>query len=388
MRWLALVLALAAPALAERAVPLEGAVAETSWRGALSLQVPLDRAVPWRASVAANPWRLVLDTAEVDWSAAPSLVDGDVVTGLREGRVAEGWSRLVLDLSGPMRIERAWMETGQGATLRLDLRPGAGETARVAPAWDSPAQVPLDAAPDRRRRAGDRPLVVALDPGHGGIDPGAERDGLVEADLVLAFAKDLAETLKRAGHVPVLTRETDSFVALRARASVARAAGADLMISIHADAVEGGGASGATVYTLSDEASDGISSELAARHGRDDLLLGLELEDSGDEVARVLMDLARAETAPRADHLANELVRSIDAAGIRLHKRPRLEAAFTVLKAPDIPSVLLELGFLSSQADRRNLRDPGWQRRMGQAIADAVDAWAARDAATAEKLRQ
>ncbi|PWJ22544.1 N-acetylmuramoyl-L-alanine amidase family protein [Jannaschia seohaensis] len=389
MRWLVpLLLALAAPAQAERAVPLPGAVADASWRGALTLALPLDRPVPWRVAVEEGPWRLVLDTAEVDWSALPPPVDGDVAVGLLQGRVAEGWSRLVMELSGPMRIERAWMETGEGVTLHLELAPGAAAVARVAPAWEAPDEAALATAPERRRQTGDRPLVVALDPGHGGEDPGALREELSEAELMLSFARELAEVLRRNGHIVVLTREEDVFVALRARASIARAAGADLMVSLHADALEGGGASGATVYTLSDEASDTVSAELAARLGRDDLVVGLELQDPGDEVARVLLDLARTETDPRADMLARQMVAEMNAAGIRLHKRPRLEAGFTVLKAPDIPSVLVELGFLSSQADRRNLRNPRWRSRMAQAIATAIEAWAVEDAAAASNLRR
>lgn len=392
IRALCLLLLLSAPALSQdfRALAVPDPVAtrlEETRRG-LSVELALSQPVPWRVFVQDDPWRLVLDTSEVDWSRLdPSLVDAERVTGLRTGRVAPGWSRLVVDLAGPMQISRAWMDTDTTTRIRIEVVDGAGPGGPLmAQDWD--AVTPLSVAPERRRQTGDRPLVIALDPGHGGVDPGAERGGLTEANLMLGFARELAEVLRRAGHGVILTRDSDSFLALRGRASVARAAGADLMISLHADAVEGGGASGATVYTLSDAASDAMSAELAARLARDDLLLGLELEDSGDEVARVLIDLARAETAPRSDALADALVTRVRAAGLRLHKRPRLEAAFTVLKAPDIPSVLLELGFLSSEADLRNLTSPDWRARMAQAIADAIEVWAIDDAAAALRLRQ
>ncbi|UWQ16357.1 N-acetylmuramoyl-L-alanine amidase [Jannaschia sp. M317] len=389
---LLLLLLLSAPALSQDfralAVPDPAATRLEETRRGLSVELALSQPVPWRVFVQDDPWRLVLDTSEVDWSRLdPSLVDAERVTGLRTGRVAPGWSRLVVDLAGPMQISRAWMDTDTATRIRIEVVDGAGPGGPLmAQDWD--AVTPLSVAPERRRQTGDRPLVIALDPGHGGVDPGAERGGLTEANLMLGFARELAEVLRRAGHGVILTRDSDSFLALRGRASVARAAGADLMISLHADAVEGGGASGATVYTLSDAASDAMSAELAARLARDDLLLGLELEDSGDEVARVLIDLARAETAPRSDALADALVTRVRAAGLRLHKRPRLEAAFTVLKAPDIPSVLLELGFLSSEADLRNLTSPDWRARMAQAIADAIEVWAIDDAAAALRLRQ
>jgi N-acetylmuramoyl-L-alanine amidase len=383
IRLAALLLALALPAAASGLRP--GAAIEVSWRGALTLTLPLERPTPWRAHVAADPWRLVVEARGVDWSALDASPDGDVATEAQVAQVAGEWSRLTLALAGPMRIERAWMETGGAPVLTVEARPGAGAEGPLGPPpWATEALEPLAVAPVRQ----DDRLTVALDPGHGGVDPGALHGDLVEAELTLTFARELRPVLERAGHRVVLTREDDRYVGLRARASIARAAGADLMISLHADAVEGGGASGATVYTLSEGASDALSAELAARHGRGDLIAGLEVDAPGDEVARVLVDLARAETEPRADALADAVVAGLGAAGIRLHKRPRLEAAFTVLKAPDMPSVLLELGFISSQADRRNLRSADWRRRMAEAVAASVAAWAADDAGRRALMRR
>ncbi|MEL6585835.1 MAG: N-acetylmuramoyl-L-alanine amidase [Pseudomonadota bacterium] len=374
-------------ALVDRA----GIVIHEGGGGRLDLTLPLSAPVPWRLFLQPDPWRFVLDTAEVDWSALDGWTpQSDVITGAAFGRVHPGWSRLVLDLDRPMIVTSAWLDTsGEGADLRISAgrgSAGAQMGPKVRQDWD--VVRPALPAPQTRRQTGDGPLVVALDPGHGGIDPGAERGGVAEADLMLTFANELGDLLRRRGHQVVLTRETDTFLALRGRASVARAAGADLMISLHADAVQGGGASGATVYTLSDEASDQMSKELAARHGRDDLLLGLSLAESGDEIAQVLVDLARTETGPRANGLAAAMVQAINEAGLRLHKRPRLAAAFTVLKAPDIPSVLLELGFMSDERDLANLQQRAWRARMAQALVVAVERWAATDAAEAAKLRQ
>jgi N-acetylmuramoyl-L-alanine amidase len=245
---------------------------------------------------------------------------------------------------------------------------------------------PAPAAPPARQ---DGRLVVVLDPGHGGVDPGAVRGDHTEADLVLRFARELAELLRRTGRVEVvLTREADSFVPLPARVTIARAAQADALISIHADALAEGRARGATVYTLAETASDAASAALAEQHDRADLLQGIDLSRSDDVVAGVLMDLARVETAPRAEALANGLVAAMEAGGLRLHGRPRGEAAFTVLRAADIPSVLLEIGFMSEPADLENILDPDWRARMQAAIAAGILSWAEADAARARLLRQ
>ncbi|WP_281825324.1 N-acetylmuramoyl-L-alanine amidase [Jannaschia rubra] len=360
--------------------------AHDRWGGA-QVTLGLSRAVPWRVFVLADPWRLVLDTAEVDWTSLDPATLAEVGTPAT-GRIRAGWSRLVLTLPGPMAVGRAWMETGAGPAIRVELTDGAGRQGPLNPrSWDAIAP---DAVPTvgRPRQTGDRPLVIALDPGHGGIDPGAERGGTTEASLMLRFARELAEVLRREGHEVVLTRDADEFVGLRGRSTIARAAGADLMISLHADAVRGGGAEGATVYTLSDEEPGALAAEIAQRHGRDDLLLGAGQIEQGDEIARVLIEMARAETAPRGERLADGLITGLSGAGVRLHKRPRLGGRFTVLKAPDIPSVLLELGFMSDEGDLRNLMSAEWRARMAAAVARSIDAWAESDAEEARRLRQ
>ena len=390
---LAVLLVLAAPVEAQdftaRATPGTPEV-DLGWRGALELVLPLSQPVPWRVFTEIEPPRLVIDTSEVDWTAfesAPLTEAG--IDGIATGRIGPGWSRLVLTLERPVVIERAWLDTAAPA-IRIEARPGEGPNGPLTrQGWEValPGAAP-GLPPARPRQTGDRPLVVALDPGHGGVDPGAQREGATEAHLMLRFARELAEVLRREGHRVVLTRETDEFVSLRGRPSVAREAGADLMISLHADAVAGGGAEGATVYTLAPGAPDALSAELTARQDGGDLLLGVDLPEAGDEIAQVLIELARAETAPRSEMLATALVRSLGASGIDLHKRPKLGAEFTVLKAPDIPTVLLELGFLSSRADRANLASPDWRARMAHAILRGIEDWASADAAEALRLRR
>ena len=175
----------------------------------------------------------------------------------------------------------------------------------------------------------------------------------------------------------------DVFVPLETRISLAHEVGAQVFLSLHADALSEGDAAGATVYTLSDEASDEASATLAERHNRDDLLAGIDLKQQDDVVVQVLMDMARTETKPRTARLADAMVVAIKAADIKMHRHPQQEASFSVLKSPDIPSILLELGFLSSTSDMERLADADWRLKMALAIRDGLKRWAADDAARA-----
>ncbi|WP_309665463.1 N-acetylmuramoyl-L-alanine amidase [Tabrizicola sp.] len=346
----------------------------------------ISQSVPWRVRLLDRPPRLILDVREVDWSGIANMpLPKGAVTGLRAGVFRPGWSRLVMDLSGPHLVSLSEMSTSAtGAQIRLSLSatdPGSFAAAALLaepPEWAAPdaAALPTPA----RRGAG--PIVVVLDPGHGGIDPGAEQGGLNEADLMLTFARDLKDLLVRNGRFTVvMTREEDVFVPLETRISLARDAGADLFLSLHADALAEGEAQGATVYTLSEEASDAASEALAERHDRDDLLAGIDLTDQDDLVAEVLMDMARTETTPRTDRLADAIVASIKAAEVRMHRHPRQSAGFSVLKSPDIPSVLLEVGFLSSSRDLKRIIDPKWRGRMAEAILKGILKWSEEDTA-------
>jgi len=205
---------------------------------------------------------------------------------------------------------------------------------------------------------------------------------------MLNFARDLRDALRRKGVDVLLTRDEDIFVALEHRVAIAHQAEADLFISLHADSLSQGGASGATVYTLSDDASDVATEHLAARHDRSDIIAGADLTGSDDQVAGILLDLARQETEPRSDALAEILVDGMGAAGGPLNSRPLRRAGFSVLKSADIPSVLVEVGFLSSKRDLTNLRDPVWRASMVSAMADAIVTWRDQDAALKSLIRK
>jgi N-acetylmuramoyl-L-alanine amidase len=389
IRTLALWLALALPAVAEELSALARLNAEASGlrrTGAVvEVTFVISQPVPWRVRFLDGPPRLIVDTREVDWTGVERMDTPSPMVALRAGAFRAGWSRLVIELDGPQRLSVSEMLTGAGETrIRLALEPtdAAGFAAEAArpdlPDWTAPD--PAEIMPPLPEGAGA--MVVVLDPGHGGIDPGAEHEGQSEADLMLTFARELKDVLVRDGRFSVvLTRDEDVFVPLETRTSIARGAEADLFLSLHADALAEGEAQGATVYTLSDEAIDAATAALAERHDRDDLLAGIDLSDQDDVVAKVLMDMARTETAPRTGRLADAIVGAIKAAELRMHRRPRQEGGFSVLKTPDIPSVLLELGFLSSERDVRRLTDPAWRARMAEAIRLALVAWDAEETA-------
>jgi N-acetylmuramoyl-L-alanine amidase len=358
----------------------------------ITLDLALSQPVPFRLRLLAAPPRMVLDVNTLDWTQAGRALTnpGEGVRALRFGPLPDGWARLVLDMTGPylpqVTEQRVDPATGQ-ALIRLTLIRAELEQFEARALTDADltrslpetylhpnALPPVTPAPRRP--------VVMLDPGHGGLDPGAEREGVRESDLVLTFARTLREELLRRGQVDVaMTRDADDFVSLDGRLRAARAAGADVFVSIHADAVPEGLATGTVVYLLAEDASDEAAAYLAERHDRADLLSGVNLTQNTDEIARLLMSLAWQDTGPRARSLAEGLVNAINAAGLRLHTRPIQGAAFNVLRAPDMPSVLVELGFMSSPRDLAKLRDPNWRAQMAVAMADGLEAWLLEDQA-------
>ncbi|QUJ77493.1 N-acetylmuramoyl-L-alanine amidase [Sulfitobacter albidus] len=359
---------------------------EDAWFGRTHLALSLSQGVPFRVFTLDDPARLVLDFREVDFSGlqASDLLAGDSrVTDVRFGAFRPGWSRLVAELSEPMLPEEIGMPVGRNdgrATLEITLKSADAETFAAAagtpadPNWTPGFLQAAPSAPDDDR------FVVVIDPGHGGIDPGAVNGGVEEKTLMLTFAQLLSETLRRRGVETVLTRDADVFVALETRVAVAHQVDGDLFVSLHADNLSQGGAKGATIYTLSEEASDAASAHLAARHNRSDIIAGVDLTGSDDQVASVLLDLARQETEPRSLALAQSFAGAMAEAGGPMNRRPLRRAGFSVLKSADIPSVLIEVGFMSSKRDLANLKDPVWRLGMVEGMANAIEAW--RDADT------
>lgn len=364
-------------------------------RRGLELELFLSQVVPWRVFVLDDPRRLVMDFREVDWRGADAgLIEGDRALDLRAVALRPGWSRMVLDLAEPLVVDEAGMsvdETDGTARLRVRMAPAGAEAFAAAagaphdPDWDfglgDPGQgLALPA---------EETLVVVIDPGHGGVDPGARHGGVEEADLMLALGLELAEALQRMEGVrPYLTREADVFVSLQERLTRARAVEADLFISLHADALEGLQATGASVYTLADEAVGEATRRMAERHGRADIVAGLDLSGQDDAVATVLMDLARLETGPAGARFAEELVAGLEARGAPLTRRPRREALLAVLTSADFPAVLLEVGFLSHDGDRDRLSSTEGRRSLVEGVVLAIDRWAIAQRALSPLKRQ
>lgn len=372
-----------------RIVP-EGSRIGDQPRDTVGIDLALSQGVPYRLFTLNDPPRLVIDFQEVDWSGleAETLLDSDRIAQVQFGAYLPGWSRMVAELAQPMAVSRSAMRIDNDsgvAHLALTLVPVSFEVFAATagaphdPRWDLPAPT---LTPSRPERGDNAPLIVVLDPGHGGIDPGAESGRVVEKDLMLTFARELREVLLRSGGFQVmLTREDDRFVSLERRIALAHQARADVFLSLHADALTEGLAHGATVHLLSSDASDRASARLAERHDRGDLLSGMDLSATDDRVTDILLDLARRETRPSTELLARAVVDGISQTGSPMNRRPLRRAAFSVLKAADIPSILIEIGFMSSPRDLKNLQDPDWRENMAQGIRNGLANWHKADTA-------
>lgn len=368
----------------------------TTKGGAYRLDIALSQGVPYRVYTLNDPARLVVDFREVDFAGTDpkTLISGENSNSLRFGAVRPGWSRLVLDLPNLQVIEHAGLKVEPNAGgARLSIAMSAADDTEFAarsgapnhPEWDSLQSTNVD-VPTKPQGTS---ITVVLDPGHGGIDPGASSGGVTEADLMLILAQEVRDALLRSGDFNVvLTRKGDEFVSLERRVKIARAAGADLFVSFHADALASGKANGAAVYTLSEDASDAASAALAERHNRADLLAGVDLSGQDDEIASILMELARLENRPRSKDLARGIILGINTEVGHTYKRPIQSAGFSVLKAADIPSVLIEVGFLSSKDDLSKLMDAEWRGKMVMGIHNGIHAWLLTDAADAPLRRK
>jgi N-acetylmuramoyl-L-alanine amidase len=348
--------------------------------GKARLTVALSRPVAARAHVMERPDRVIVDLPELTFHIAGDggrKRDG-LVTSFRYGLFAPGRSRMVIDLAQPALVSRIEIEprTRDGtAALVIELARTDRETFRKAALADATADQPPATAELPQEPKGRRPVIM-LDPGHGGVDPGAAAaGGTFEKDIVFAFADKLKAKLETLGRYRVLmTRDQDVFIPLGERVRLAQRAGADLFISIHADTISGAGeVRGFTVYTGSERASDADSARLADRENRADAVAGLESGDLPDEdVTDILKDLTLRETRAFSHGFATRLVGELDSVG-RLNKNPHRQAGFRVLRAADVPSVLIELGYLSSRKDFDLLMSDEWRDRSTAAMAAAVD---------------
>ena len=359
------------------AVRLGGDDSDTRFVMDLSSKIDL------HAFTLADPYRVVIDIPEVIFRLPPKAgEDGrGLIKAFRFGLMMEGGSRIVFDVTQPVRVKAFVMNPADGdpARLVLDLVPTDRQTfMRNMAVEDKLLTASTPSEPQPTAAKGDnRPLIV-LDPGHGGIDTGAiAPTGQMEKDIVLDFAKRLRALLEKSGKYRVImTRTDDTYIPLDDRVRIARRADASLFVSIHADSLprNEGDARGATVYTLSNKASDAQAAELADKENRSDVIAGVDLQSEPNDVAGILIDLAERETKTFSMQFAHDVVG--DLRGVtRLHKAPIKSAGFRVLRDPDVPSVLVELGYVSDPQDLKLLMSNAWRDRTAASIGKAIDTY-------------
>ncbi len=379
----------------------------------------LSRPVSYSVYILPDPYRVIIDLPDVTFDLPPGI--GRKVRGLiseyRYGILDPGKSRIVIDTKGPVLIEKSYLveaQSGQPPRLIVDLvktseanflasykadqghaqqelaalaeeqplpLPATDSIPEEEPAVKAASAEPEPATPPRVDPKPGRKIIV-LDPGHGGIDPGAvSPSGVREKDVVLDFAIALQRALKATGKYDVvLTRDGDRFIGLKQRVESARLKKADLFIAIHADTVKGQDARGATIYTLSEKASDAEAEELAKKENRADIIGGLDLQTENQQVTDILIDLAQRESKNHAVFFSKKAVAQLKPLTLMTGK-PLRSAGFMVLKAPDVPSVLVELGYLSSKSDEKLLTSQAWQAKIAKAFTTAIDGYFATEVA-------
>ena len=364
----------------------------------------LDQTIPFRAFVLADPYRVVVDLPQVNFALPSGVGTGrGLVKAFRYGLVMPGGSRIVFDLTGPAKIASSNVmaaANGQPARLVLELEevdrtafaqalaPESRPELRPAIADAAPAAASEPRAQEPAAPTDPRPVVV-IDPGHGGIDNGTQSSGEAEKNLVLAFGLALRDRLEKSGkYRVVMTRDDDTFIPLNDRVKLARSLNAALFVSIHADALPRaeGDAQGATIYTLSDKASDAEAERLAEAENRADAIAGFNLTEEPTEVADILIDLAQRETRTFSNRFAHLLMGEMKST-VRMHKHPLKSAGFRVLKAPDVPSVLVELGYVSNKGDLDHLVSESWRAKTVASMGQAIDTFLAKRLANAGPAR-
>lgn len=347
--------------------------------------VDLSKTLDVTAFTLADPYRVIVDLPQVMFHISPKTGESGrgLIKAFRFGLVMPGGSRIVIDTTKPVRIDKAFVLDpidGQPARLVLDLTQTDRETFMRNLALENRPRRPPDTAKrsDRdspAKTADTRPLVM-LDPGHGGLDNGTTApSGETEKSIVLDFALELRDKLEKAGKYRVaMTRSDDRFVPLGERVRMARAQGAALFISVHADALphRDNETRGAAIYTLSENASDAEAAHLAEAENKADAIAGVDLSSEPDDLAGILIDLAQRETKTFSVQFARTLVGELKNAA-RMHKKPIKSAGFRVLKAPDVPSVLIELGYVTSRTDLKLLTSDAWRAKATDSVMQAVN---------------
>lgn len=369
----------------------------------------LNKSTDFRAFLIDNPPRLVLDLPPVDWKTYKSrfIQSTRAVKAYNSGVLKEGLTRIVFDIKNPVTIDNAFLVPKTGTNkdrLVIDMVKSSAnafqaQQSRVfgkrdlstSQAVTAPSgrgyvaeeneevedtDAPAKQEPPSALHPTKKMYTVVVDAGHGGQDPGAEAFGLQEKNITLAIALELRRQLEETGHYKVvMTRDTDVYITLKNRVEISRQVKADLFISIHADKINRTNVRGTSFYTLSETASDKETAMLADSENNAGFVAGVDLSQESQDVADILLDLAMREKMNESNMFARVLSRSLISKNVQLLQNSHRSAGFAVLKAPDVPSVLIETGFISNQNEAKLLTSGQFQRKIASAITDGADAY-------------
>ena len=364
----------------------ENSFAKDRFFGGLEINLSLSQGVPYKISFLEDPISLIIDFNIVSFDEIDpqKLNHSKNIKFIKFEELDSKWSRLSIQFEDFWNIENTEMRidpNDSSAIISILLKP-VSEDVFKSENVNSKNFLKSENSEQKEKSSviGNKEFVVVLDPGHGGKDPGAEASGYRESNLMLELAAAVKESLIRNTKFKVvLTRTDDIFLSLEDRITIAAKSGADLFISLHADAVIEGEASGTTVYLLSENATDKMSAQLASRHDRSEILRDVDLSGIDSQVASVLIDMARQETKPRNEAVASFILQVFKEKITELSSQPLRYAAFSVLKSPDIPSILIEAGFMSTSSDLQNLITPQWRLEFADALSEAISRWQIKD---------
>ena len=366
----------------------ENSFAKDRFFGGIEINLQLSQGVPYKIWMDRDPLSLIIDFNVLNFNGIDleKINQSKNIKSIEIKELDTEWSRLSFHLADYWAIENTEMSISpqdNSASLSIFLK---SISEGIFSLTDKPNK---DFSSNKISATENNDFVVVLDPGHGGRDPGAEAGGYRESSLMLELAEAVKESLIRnTDFKVVLTRTEDKFLSLEDRITIASQSDANLFISLHADAVIEGEASGTTVYLLSDKATDKMSAQLASRHDRSEILRGVDLSGLDSQVASVLLDMARQETKPRSEAVASFILKVFKEKITELSSQPLRYAAFSVLKSPDIPSILIEAGFMSTSSDLQNLTTKKWRREFADSLTEAISRWYVRDKENKVLLRE
>lgn len=347
----------------------------------------MDKSIDYRVFLLDDPQRVVVDLDNADIEKLYTKTSNQVVKQTRIGKLSENNKRVVLELSRPATVKKAFLippQSGQNWRLVVDLLMTDAKNFRNHVGnkyiltnnkqFSPDTQDYQEEIVEKAVSKVNRKRIIVLDPGHGGKDPGAigATYKTYEKTVTLSMGKELKQILQNKGYVVYLTRENDIFIPLRQRTKIAQQRKADLFMSIHADSARNRSATGLSIYTLSDTASDQEAAALAERENKADIIGGIDLGGNTKEVNDILISLSQTDTRNKSSKYATYLVQEM-AKSVKLVKNTHRFAGFAVLKAPDVPAALLEMGYLSNRTEEANLRTPAYRRKLADAVARAID---------------